>query len=91
MRERKLITDLGSKEETFKSLVDFRQDVAQLAKKRSQLTRQYPDKWVAFYGGEIISVSNTLDKLLKFVESRGLDRSKVVAQYLDTKKRTLIL
>lgn len=90
-RERKLIGDLGSNEETYQSIAKFRKDVEQLAKRRSQLIKQYPDRWIAFYGGNIISVSNTLDKLLQFVESKGLDSRKVVTQYLDTKKRTLIL
>lgn len=89
--ERRLISEVGSAEEIYQSLTQFRKDVNLLAQQRADLTKKYPDKWVAFYDGGVISVANTLANLLRMVDKKGLPVDKVVTQFLSTQKRTMIL
>lgn len=89
--EKRLISDVGSSEEIYQGLVRFRKDVNLLARQRHELTKRYPNKWVAFYEGKVVSIEKTLAGLLRIVDKEGLPHDKVVTQFLSTQKRTMIL
>jgi len=89
--DKQFTRNAGSPEQIRENLIKFTRDVALLAQKRPELTEQYPDKWVAFYSGEVILISDTLDKLLEGVDQKGIEREKVVTQFLSSEKITMIL
>jgi len=89
--QKRLIHDVGSAEEIYRSLTKFRRDVNLLAQQRLELTKKHPNKWVAFYDEEVVSIAGTLADLLRMVDERGLSHDKVVTQFLSTQKRTMIL
>ena len=88
---RKFIRDVGSPEEIHQSLRTFRRDVDLLANQRRDLTRKYPNRWVAFYNGKVELMADTLDDLLIMVDKEGIPRDKAITQYLGTKKITMVL
>lgn len=89
--DRRFISDVGSSEEIYQSLTQFRKDVTLLAQQRSELTKKHPNKWVAFYHGEVVSIANTLADLLSMIDKDGLPPDRVVTQFLSIQKRTMIL
>ena len=89
--EKRLIRDVGSPEEIYRELTKFRKDVTLLAQQRPKLTKKHPNKWIAFYDGKVEFIADTLDGLLQMVDKEGLQRDKVVTQFLSTEKRIMIL
>ncbi len=88
---KKLIRDVGSPEDIYQSLRTFRRDINCLAKQREELTRKYPNKWIAFYDGGVVFTADTLNNLLHTVDREKLSRDKVITQFLGTKKITMVL
>ena len=88
---RKLIRDVGTPEDIYQSLMTFRKDLTALSEQRNKLTKKYPDKWIAFYEGGVVSIATTIEELINAVEREGLPRDKVVTQFLGTKKITMVL
>lgn len=86
-----LIEHVGSPEKIIEELLQFRKDVILLAQLRPNLTKKYPDKWVAFHNGKVIRIEDTLGGLLKELDKQRLPRNKVVTQFLSTAKRVMIL
>ena len=89
--EKRLIRNMGSPEEIHQGLTKFRKDVNLLAKQRPELTKKYPNKWIAFYDGSVVFVADTLDELLQIADKKRLPRDKVVTQFLSTEKSIMIL
>ncbi len=87
---RKLIRAVGTPEDIYQSLRDFRKDLSLLSEQRATLTKKYPDKWIAFYDGKMTSKADTIDELLVDIDRAGLPRDKVVTQFLGTKKITML-
>lgn len=88
---KKLVREVGSPEDIYQSLRIFRRDVNLLANQRRELTKKYPNKWIAFHDREVVFVSDTLNSLLHAVDKGGLPRDKVVTQFLGTQKITMVL
>jgi len=88
---RRLMRDVGTPEDIYQSLRAFRKDLTALSEQRNKLTEKYPNKWIAFYEGEVVSVATTTEELLNAVERDGLPRDKVVTQFLGTEKITMVL
>jgi len=88
---RKLIRDVGLPEDIRQDLKTFRRDVNLLANQRRELTKQYPNKWVAFYNGKVELMADTLNDLLIMVDREEIPRDKTITQYLGTKKITMVL
>ena len=91
LREKRLINELGKPAEIHQGLVEYRENVCFLASKRIELTQLHPDKWVAAYRGEVASIAENLDKLLRDIDRRGLPRDGVAIQFLDTQRRVMVL
>jgi hypothetical protein len=89
--EKRFTNDVGSPDQVRKELLRFSKNVNLLAARRQELTRLYPNKWVAFYDGDIISIGNDLSDLLIEIDAKGLKRDAVITQYLSTEKMTMIL
>jgi len=88
---KKLIREVGSPEDIYQSLRAFRRDVNLLANQRRELTKKYPNKWIAFHDREVVFVADTLNGLLHAVDEGGLPRDKIVTQFLGTQKITMVL
>lgn len=89
--QERLIREVGSPEKIYEDLTKFRRDVTLLAQQRPKLTKKHPNKWIAFYNGNVLFIADTLDDLLQLVDKEGLPRDKVVTQFLSTQKRIMIL
>ena len=89
--ERKIIDEMGGPAEIHSRLVRYSAAVSALASRRAELTEKYPDQWVAMYQGEIACVATTLENLLNEIDKRKLPHEEVVIQFLDTKKKILVL
>lgn len=86
-----LISKMGAPEQIHENLVKFRKDVLLLAQQRPSLTKKHPNKWIAFYNGQVVNVANNLDALLNEIDKRKLPRNMVVTQFLSTEKVAMIL
>ena len=80
--------------EIVRKLGHYKRAARELASRREEITKDYPDQWVALYhdGEEFrLFAAKTQKKLLKRVDVLGLDRDVVATEFLSTEKRTLIL
>ena len=72
-------------------LSKFRKDVILLAEQRANLTKQYPNKWIAFFEGKVVFIAGTLDELLIEIDNSKMPRDMVITQFLSTEKIVMIL
>ena len=92
IKEKELINKrFGSPQAAYDELIRFAKDADSLSKIRSKLTIEYPDKWVAFYNGELVAIADTLEEVLSDIRKAGLREHDVVTQFLNNKKMTMIL
>jgi hypothetical protein len=89
--ERQFTNSVGSPDQVREELSRFSKDVNLLALRRRELIKQYPNKWVAFYSGEVISIAENLNDLLRGIDKKGLPRDTVVVQHLSIEKIKMIL
>ena len=62
-----------------------------LESKRPQLAQEYPNHWVAMHADSIVAIEKEFDELLAKIDEKGVPRSDVFMEYLDTEKRCMIL
>ena len=65
-----------------------------MAARREELTRQFPDQWVALYhDGEGFQtfVAKSQEELIQERDRRGLEKDFVTFTLLETERRTFIL
>ena len=55
------------------------------------LIEQYPDRWVAVGLDGLLTVGDTEDEVFKVIDEKGIPRSDVVVEFLDTDPPMLIL
>lgn len=56
-----------------------------------QLTRDYPDEWVAIHIDEVIGHAFDPRDLSRLLDSAGVDRRTIVVHQMTTKTHTLLL
>ena len=88
---RQIIEEAGGFQAFRKQMDDFRDCQIRLDKERAALTEKYPDKWVAVGKDGVAAVSDSQLGLLADIDRRGLSRSAVAIDYLDTDPTPLIL
>ena len=90
-RALKALESLGGAKRVREELLEYTERVERFERKRSQLTEQYPDKWVAMADGEVVAVADSLEDVLTELDECGLRRSDAVVEFLDTHPRNMIL
>jgi len=88
---KRLIREVGSPEDIYQTLITFRREIEELARQRQRLTRKHPNKWIAFHGGEVVCVADSLDDLLNSIDRNKLPRGQVITQFLGKDKITMAL
>ena len=73
------------------SLDQSRKDVEFLNAHWSVWVDQYPDKWVAIYGEEMVGMGDTFDEAIQAAENKGTPRSRVIVEYLAKDPIAMIL
>ena len=80
--------------EIVRKLGHYKKAVRELASRREKITKEYPDQWVALYHdgeGFRVFAAPSQERLLRQIDELGLDREVVATEFLNTKKRTLML
>ena len=90
-RQKRLVKKLGGATEIHEGLRAYSNRVEQMEARRAELTKQYPDKWVAMANRDIVAVAESLTALITEVDKQGIPRFGLVVEYLDTKPRNMIL
>ena len=88
---RQIIKEMGGAKAVHAGLREFTNRVRTLDAKRGQLTREYPNKWIAMYNGEIDAIADSLEGLLEKMDSLGIPREGAVIKFMDTERRTMVL
>ena len=88
---KEVIEGLGGAKALMDEMDEYHQIVARMRKERPSLVERHPDKWVAMGKKEVLAVGDSMNEVLKEVESRGLHGTDVVIEFLDTNPPLLIL
>lgn len=90
-QQRRVVEELGGPTKIHEGLLEYSGRVGQMETQRAELTKQYPDKWVAMDSGTIVAVADSLKALLTEVDKLGISRVSLVVEHLNTKPRNMIL
>ena len=82
---------LGEPKTVHKELREFTNQVHLMEARRAELTRAYPNKWIAMYAGDIKGVAESLEDLLEQLDRKAIPRARVVIEHMDPGRRTLVL
>ena len=86
-----VIEGLGGAKVLMDEMDEYHQIVAHMRKERPSLVERYPDKWVAMGQKGVLAIGDSMDEVLRELESRGLNGADVVIEFLDTDPPLLIL
>jgi benzoyl-CoA reductase/2-hydroxyglutaryl-CoA dehydratase subunit BcrC/BadD/HgdB len=86
-----VIEQMGGAQEVHVGLREFSNRVREFDAKRVQLTEKYPNKWIAMHSGEIRTIADSIEDLLKEMDCLGIPRKGAVIEFMDTERRTMIL
>ena len=83
-----MLGDLGASADEMRLFADD----ARLASSRHQaLAAQYPEEWVAFYGGALRAHAPTRDEVCREIEGLGVPRGRAVIRHLTAKPLPIIV
>lgn len=91
MGDEELLAVIGDVRQTVADLSTLGTNTRDLESAREQILAQYPDRWVAVHGGEVVADSETIDGLLEAVRKLGLRWDVTARQLMETAPKTLIL
>ena len=86
-----MIEEMGGAHNLIDDLAEFRQLRIRMSEQHTALIEQYPDQWVAVGLNGLLAVGESQDEVLQTLDDRGIPRSDVVVEYLDTDPPVLIL
>lgn len=66
-------------------------DVEFLQSHADEWRREYPDRWIAVYGGELIAVADSQEALVSAVEARQVPLAEVVVDFLSEQRVAYLL
>ena len=76
---KEVIEGLGGAKALMDEMDEYHQIVARMRKERSSLVERHPDKWVAMGREGVVAIGDSIDKVLREVEARGLNGADVVS------------
>ena len=88
---KEVIEGLGGAKALMDEIDEYHQIVARMRKERPSLVERHPDKWVAMGQKGVLAIGDSMDEVLREVESRELRGADVVIEFLDTDPPLLIL
>ena len=91
LKPRQILKQMGGAQEIHIGLRQFTSRVRAFDAQRVQLTKKYPNKWIAMYNGEVAATADSLENLLKEMDRLGIPREESIVKFMDTERRTLIL
>ena len=88
---KEVIEGLGGAKVMMDEMDEYHQIVARMRKEHPSLVERHPDKWVAMGQKGVLAIGDSMDEVLREIESRGLNGVDVVIDFLDTDPPLLIL
>ncbi len=88
---RQVIEEMGGAKAVLAGFTEFYNRMNALDAKRSQLTEEYPDKWIALHNGEVSVSSDSLEELLGEMDRLGIPRKESIVEFMETERRNLVL
>ena len=86
-----MIEEMGGAHSLIDDLAEFRQLRIRMSAEHAALIEQYPNRWVAVGLDGLIAAGDSEDEVLEAIDEKGIPRSDVVLEYLDTDPPVLIL
>ncbi len=87
---RKIVEELGGLKKMWEEGDRFEALWQSLQARKEELTKQYPNKWIALYGDKIV-VASTHEELLVREDEAGFRRGHTVVDYLSTEPEIWVL
>ena len=88
---KEIVNKLGRAKTLMDEMDEYHEIVARMRKERPSLVERHPDKWVAMGQKGVLAIGDSMDEVLREIESRGLHGADVVIDFLDTDSPLLIL
>ena len=88
---KEVIEGLGGAKVLMDEMDEYHEIVARMRKEHPSLVERHPDKWVAMGQKGVLAIGDSMDEVLREVESQGLHGADVVIDFLDTDPPLLIL
>ena len=86
-----IMEELGGPRVMAERMRAFNRVVKRMNDERATLMETYPDKWVAMSEDGVVGVADDLKGVLADVDGKGIDRTEVFTEFLDTDPPELIL
>ena len=86
-----MIEEMGRARKLIEDLAEFQQLRIRMSEEHAGLIEQYPDRWVAVGLDGLLAVADSEDEIFKAIDDKGIPRSDVVVEFLDTDPPMLIL
>lgn len=87
------VAKMGGIEKMFAGAQEHKERHLRLSRRREELTRQYPDQWVALAPGgdpDLEIAADTLDDLLEKIDALGIPRDDCIARRMRVKPLLMI-
>ena len=88
---RQVVKEMGGAREIHIGLQEFSNRVKVLEDRRAELTRKYPNKWIAMYNGDVVVVADCLEDVLNEMDNQAIPRRETVIEFMDTERRNMVL
>ena len=88
---KEVIEGLGGAKVLIGEMDEYHEIVARMRKEHPSLVERHPDKWVAMGQKGVLAIGDSMDEVLREIESRGLNGADLVIEFLDTDPPLLIL
>ena len=89
--ERDVTEWLGGSAQAFaESLADFTKS-SQFLSEDSSLVQKYDQKWIGLCAGEVRAAEDSLEALLRSLDSQGIPRSNTVVRFVEREQQPLFL
>ena len=86
-----MIEEMGGVRGLIDDLAEFRKLRIHMSKEHAGLIEQCPDRWVAVGLDGLLAVGDSEDRVFEIIDDKGIHRSRVMVEYLDTDPPVLIL
>ena len=86
-----IMEELGGPRVMAERMRTFHRCVERMNDERDTLLHTYPDKWVAMSEDGVVAIADDLKGVLAEVDGKGIDRTEVFTEFLDTDPPELIL
>lgn len=85
------LTKRRSRDMVQQELKRYHDDALYFEERRQELTKQYPDQWIAVYNKQVVGTSKDPKRLLAQLKRKGIPPNQVFLEHLSTKEDILIL